>query len=82
MKSGLNIGKSVVGGQTTTLLLAYMGSYITVMMVIMAQGTPVYEYPQFKAYCSRNIAHLCRLYRTGPGIPINITYLRPYLRLG
>nr|WP_026184181.1 YibE/F family protein [Desulfitobacterium hafniense] len=40
MKSGLNIGKSVVGGQTTTLLLAYMGSYITVMMVFMAQGTP------------------------------------------
>lgn len=41
MKSGLNIGKSVVGSQTTTLLLAYMGSYITVMMVYMAQGTPM-----------------------------------------
>lgn len=41
MKSGLNIGKSVVGSQTTTLLLAYMGSYITIMMVYMAQGTPL-----------------------------------------
>lgn len=41
MKSGLNIGKSVVGSQTTTLLLAYMGSYITIMMVYMAQGTPI-----------------------------------------
>ncbi|MDD4565041.1 MAG: YibE/F family protein [Eubacteriales bacterium] len=41
IKSGLNIGKSVVGSQTTTLLLAYMGSYITVMMVFMAQGTPI-----------------------------------------
>lgn len=40
MKSGLNIGKSVVGSQTTTLLLAYMGSYITIMMVYMAQATP------------------------------------------
>ncbi len=40
IKSGLTIGKSVVGSQTTTLLLAYMGSYITVMMVYMAQGTP------------------------------------------
>lgn len=39
--SGLTIGKSVVGSQTTTLLLAYMGSYLTVMMVYMAQGTPV-----------------------------------------
>jgi uncharacterized membrane protein len=41
IKSGLNIGKSVVGSQTTTLLLAYMGSYISVMMVYMAQGTPM-----------------------------------------
>lgn len=41
MKSGLNIGKSVVGSQTTTLLLAYMGTYITIMMVYMAQGTPL-----------------------------------------
>lgn len=41
MKSGLTIGKSVVGSQTTTLLFAYMGSYITVMMVYMAQGTPL-----------------------------------------
>lgn len=41
VKSGFTIGKSVVGTQTTTLLLAYMGSYITVMMVYMAQGTPL-----------------------------------------
>ncbi len=40
MRSGLNIGKSVVGSQTTTLLLAYMGSYLSVMMVYMAQATP------------------------------------------
>ncbi len=39
--SGINIGRSVVGSQTTTLLLAYMGSYITIMMVYMAQGTPL-----------------------------------------
>lgn len=41
IRSGLTIGKSVVGSQTTTLLLAYMGSYISVMMVFMAQGTPM-----------------------------------------
>ena len=41
IKSGLSIGKSVVGSQTTTLLLAYMGSYITILMVHMAQGTPL-----------------------------------------
>lgn len=41
MVSGVNIGKSVVGSQTTTLLFAYMGSYLSVMMVYMAQGTPL-----------------------------------------
>ncbi|WMM25194.1 YibE/F family protein [Tissierella sp. MB52-C2] len=39
--SGFNIGKSVVGTQTTTLLFAYMGSYLSVMMVYMAQETPM-----------------------------------------
>jgi uncharacterized membrane protein len=41
IRSGMTIGKSVVGSQTTTLLLAYMGGYISVMMVYMAQGTPM-----------------------------------------
>lgn len=41
IKSGLNIGKSVVGSQTTTLLFAYMGSYLSILMVYMAQGTPM-----------------------------------------
>lgn len=41
IKSGLSIGKSVVGSQMTTLLLAYMGSYITILMVYLAQGTPL-----------------------------------------
>lgn len=41
LKSGMRIGRSVVGSQITTLLLAYMGSFITIMMVYMAQGTPL-----------------------------------------
>lgn len=41
LKSAYEIGKTVVGSQTTTLLLAYIGSYLTIMMVYMAQGTPV-----------------------------------------
>ena len=40
MRSGMRIGRSVVGSQTTTLLLAYMGGYLSIMMVYMAQGTP------------------------------------------
>jgi len=38
-KSGLRIGRSVVGTMTTTLLLAYSGGYLTLMMVFAAQGT-------------------------------------------
>ncbi len=41
IRSGLTIGKSVVGSQTTTLLLAYMGSYLSILMVYMAQATPM-----------------------------------------
>ena len=36
--SGLRIGRSVVGTMTTTLLLAYSGGYITLMMAFSAQG--------------------------------------------
>lgn len=41
IKSGMAVGRAGVGTQTTTLLLAYMGSWLSVMMVYMAQGTPV-----------------------------------------
>ena len=40
LMSGLRIGRSVVGTMTTTLLLAYSGGYLTLLMVFAAQGTP------------------------------------------
>jgi uncharacterized membrane protein len=39
LQSGLRIGRSVVGTMTTTLLLAYSGGYLTLMMTFAAQGT-------------------------------------------
>lgn len=54
--SGLTIGKSIVGSQTTTLLLAYMGSFIAVMMVYMAQGTPIMSILNTK-FISSEILH-------------------------
>lgn len=39
IQSGLRIGRSVVGTMTTTLLLAYSGGYLTLMMTFAAQGT-------------------------------------------
>lgn len=37
--SGLRVGRAVVGTMTTTLLLAYSGGYITLLMMFAAQGT-------------------------------------------
>lgn len=41
MKSGMNVGRAAMGTMTTTLLLAYSGGYISLLMVFMAQGTPI-----------------------------------------
>ena len=38
VESGLRIGRVVVGTMTTTLLLAYSGGYLTLMMTFAAQG--------------------------------------------
>ena len=37
-ESGMNVGRSVVGTMTTTLLLAYSGGYTTMIMYFMSQG--------------------------------------------
>jgi uncharacterized membrane protein len=41
LSSGLKVGRAVVGTMTTTLLLAYSGGYMTLLMTFMAQGVPV-----------------------------------------
>ena len=41
IKAGMNIGKAALGTMTTTLLLAYSGGYIGLLMVFVAQGTPL-----------------------------------------
>ena len=38
--SGNNIGRSVIGTMTTTLLLAYSGGYLAMLMYFMGQGIP------------------------------------------
>ncbi|HNS23087.1 MAG TPA: YibE/F family protein [Sedimentisphaerales bacterium] len=39
--SGMAVGRAVVGTMTTTLLLAYSGSYIGLLMLFMGQGIPL-----------------------------------------
>ena len=43
-KSGMNVGRAAMGTMTTTLLLAYSGGYIALLMTFMAQGTPILNY--------------------------------------
>ena len=42
-KSGFNVGRNAMGTLVTTLLLAYSGGYIVLLMTFMAQGTPIYN---------------------------------------
>ena len=56
VKSGMNVGRAAMGTMTTTLLLAYSGGYVALLMVFMAQGTPVEHILNYK-YVSAEIIH-------------------------
>ncbi len=43
IKSGMNVARAAMGTMTTTLLLAYSGTCVAMLMTFMAQGTPVYN---------------------------------------
>ena len=55
-KSGVNVGRAAMGTMTTTLLFAYSGGYIALLMVFMAQGTPVDHILNYK-YVAAEIIH-------------------------
>ena len=54
--SGFAVGRAACGSTTTTLLLAYSGSYLALLMVFMAQGTPVALMLNYK-YVAAEIVH-------------------------
>lgn len=56
VRSGMNVGRAAMGTMTTTLLLAYSGGYIALLMVFMAQGTPVAHILNYK-YVAAEIIH-------------------------
>lgn len=55
-KSGMRVGRAAMGTMTTTLLLAYSGGYIALLMVFMAQGTPIVNILNYK-YVASEIIH-------------------------
>ena len=56
MGSGLNVGRAAMGTMTTTLLLAYSGGFVALLMVFMAQGTPIWNILNYK-YVASEIIH-------------------------
>ena len=56
IRSGVHVGQAAMGTQITTLLLAYSGSYIALLMVFMAQGTPMINIFNYK-YVASEIIH-------------------------
>ncbi len=56
IKSGLTLGRAVMGTMCTTLLLAYSGGYMGLLMVFTAQGTPIENILNLN-YISAEILH-------------------------
>ena len=50
--SGITVGRAAMATMTSTLLLAYSGGYISLLMVFMAQGTPVDHILNYKYVAS------------------------------
>ena len=55
-RSGINVGRAAMGTMTTTLLFAYSGGYIALLMVFMAQGTPLDNILNYK-YVAAELIH-------------------------
>ena len=55
-RSGMNVGRAAMGTMTTTLLFAYSGGYVALLMVFMAQGTPVENSLNYK-YVAAELIH-------------------------
>lgn len=54
LRSGFAVGRNVIGTMTTTLMLAYSGSYLSLLMYFAGQGTPVIDILNLK-YVSSEI---------------------------
>ena len=52
LRSGIRLGRSVLGTMTTTLMLAYSGKYLSMLMYFMGQGTPLCDIVNLKYVAS------------------------------
>ena len=56
--SGFSVGRSVIGTMTTTLMLAYSGSYLSMLMYFAGQGTPLVDIANLKYVASEVLTTL------------------------
>ena len=55
IKSGFNVGRSVIGTMTTTLLLAYSGGFLTLMILFLDRNTSLLQILNMKIVTSEII---------------------------
>lgn len=55
IKSGFNVGRSVIGTMTTTLLLAYSGGFLTLMILFLERNTTIFQILNMKLVTSEII---------------------------
>jgi len=53
LKSGLSVGRGVLGTMATTLMLAYSGNYLSMLMYFAGQGTPLLDVVNLKYVASQ-----------------------------
>lgn len=51
-RSGIRVGRGVLGTMTTTLMLAYSGNYLSMLMYFAGQGTPLLDIINLKYVAS------------------------------
>ena len=70
LKSGVSIGRGVLGTQTTTLMLAYSGNYLSMLMYFAGQGTPVMDVLNLKYVASQLMNTLVGSFGLWPPAPL------------
>ncbi len=52
MGAGFSVGRAVIGTMTTTLVLAYAGSYLSMLLYFQARGTPLIDILNYRFVAS------------------------------
>ena len=85
LRSGLTVGRSVLGTMTTTLMLAYSGNYLSMLMYFAGQGTPLSDIINLKYVASQLLNTLVGSFGLVAAAPLTALvacglYLRPHRR--